>query len=479
MNTFVRRVVNAVRSFPWTKAAAAAGVLVYLLICAKALLGVQDPFGGVHPAVPIAIALFPLCFFLSFRFPLIFPFGLYLALMPFDALFSVSGASSLVRLIGIATAAALLLRMLLMRRAFAPQRSWFFWLAFVGYAALSLIWAPDTVNGPVTFFSILMLFVMMTVLGIYPSSQFEFKVAIGMIVPCAVGAAIFALKNFYSGNISAGDARLALQGLTSGYILDANYLGGSFLLSLAIALVGVFYSRSLTLRVASGLAVLPIMAAILVTGSRSAFGAAVVIFAYFAVRSKYRVQAFAICGVALGLTALYPRVLARLFDSTADTASGRTYIWQTGMHSFGDHWLFGAGVGSYVYNYDHNVLQVFQQQFAGWSRPGHSLFFVGLNDFGIVGFVLVLACWYASFRQLSVIPKSSWLYGLRLGCEAAIVGLFIQGLFIDPFYIKYIWLALSLPLMVVNMYAPRVMRVGQHMPVPSARFRPAQPIRGT
>jgi hypothetical protein len=326
-----------------------------------------------------------------------------------------------------------------------------------------------------------MLFLMMTALAIYPIQRNEFIVAIALMVPAGVGTGIYALRNYYSGSVDVDSARLALQGFTPGYVLDPNYLGGSFLLSIAVALAGVFFVRILWVRIVCGLCVLPMFAGVLVTGSRTAFFASLAIFAYFVLRTKYRVQAMAIAAVGLSLTLLYPRVLVRLTDQSASNGSGRTYIWQTGMHSFADHWLFGSGVGSFAYNYDRNFFQVFQQQFAGWSRPGHSFVFVGLNDYGVVGFALALCCCYASFRQLRAIPKTSWLYGMRVGCEAALVGLLIQSLFIDPYYIKYIWLALSLPLMVANLYAPHVMRVGlqagsRAAPAPA---RPSRALRGT
>jgi len=204
-----------------------------------------------------------------------------------------------------------------------------------------------------------------------------------------------------------------------------------------------------------------------------------VIFVYFAIRTKKYVQVLVIAGLALALMAVYPRVLDRMFDQTLANGSGRLDIWETGMHSFGDHWLFGAGVGSYTYTYDHNFLQVFQHEFSGWSRPGHSIIFVGLSDFGVVGFALVAIAWYMSFRQLRVIPRSSSLFGIRLGCEGAIIGLLIQMLFIDPYYIKYVWLAHTLPLLVLNVYAPRELFARGRAARSRAVLRPSWPVRGT
>ena len=476
MSDLVWRTGHALRPFPWLAVGAVIATGSYLLICAKALSAVHDPLVGLNFVLPLGIALLPVCTFLTFRYPLIFPFGLYILIAPVDALLAVSGIASLVKLIAFVSAAALLLRTLLLRSALAPQRSWYLWAALMAYASLSLMWTPDFPNGALTLVSMLLQFVMMTMLAIYPARPVEFRFLLALTILSAVGVAVYSLLQYHPGS-STDESRLALHGLTSVNVLDPNYLGGAFLLPIAFALGGLFYARRFVVRALSAASIPPMIVAVLVTGSRSAFVGAVTIFGYFVIRSKYRVQALLISGASFALTAFYPNVLARLTAHDVGTADGRTDIWRTGMHSFGDHWLFGAGVGSYQYDYDRNVLNVFQQEFLGWHRPGHSLIFVALNDFGAIGLALVLLCWFVGFRQLSVIPKTSWLYGTRIALEASMLGLFIHMLTLDPFYIKYVWLAQSFPLLALNLYAPRALRigrVGQLMP----RLRPARSLHG-
>ncbi len=143
------------------------------------------------------------------------------------------------------------------------------------------------------------------------------------------------------------------------------------------------------------------------------------------------------------------------------SASGRTFIWQTGLYSLRDHIFFGTGVGSYSTTYDRNLLDVYQAAFQGWSRPSHSILVGGLTELGIVGLIIVLAAWYVSFRQMRLIPKTSEWYGLRLAFEGAIVGLFAMSLSIDPTYVKYMWLAHSMALMLLNQVVPRVLQLNR------------------
>ena len=204
------------------------------------------------------------------------------------------------------------------------------------------------------------------------------------------------------------------------------------------------------------------MGGLLVTGSRGGFVAACAIFLYFAFRSRFKLQIAAFLAVVGSVSLLFPSVYTRFANDPSGqqgSASGRTFIWQTGLYSLREHIFFGTGVGSYSETYDRNFLSVYQAAFQGWSRPSHSIVVGGLTELGIVGLVIVLAAWYVSFRQLKVISKTSEWYGLRIAFEGAIVALFAMALTIDPTYVKYMWLAHSMALMLLNQAAPRVLRL--------------------
>ncbi len=457
----------------WTfKGGLAVAAILYAYLAVRATVRAQDGFGSMHLIVPLALAFLPVGAFLALRYPLVFPFLAYVALLPFDSLLVVTAGSAIVKLVGLATLVALLFRMLLTRTVLAPPRTWFWWLGLIAYATLSLLWVPDWEVGKLVYTSILSLFLMMTVLAVYPATRTEFKVVMAGVVVSGILAAAIAIDQYVHNNVNS-EGWLTVQ-TAGGIELDHNYLASSFLLPIALSLAGTFYSRRLAVRLPCAAATLVMMFGLLLAGSRGGFVAAVVVFLYFAVRTRYRLQVILVSAAAIGLSAFVPTVWQR-FGRENGSGSGRTYIWQTGMHTFKEHWLFGSGVGSYQFNYDRSVLDVYQQIFQGWSRPGHSIVFVALNDFGVIGLVIVLACWFYSAYQLRVIPKNHWLFGPRLAFESAIIALFSQALFIDPFSIKYVWLALSLPLLLMNMYAPH--RLGSLREV---RPKPAlPPVRGT
>ncbi|MBD5635138.1 MAG: O-antigen ligase family protein, partial [Candidatus Eremiobacteraeota bacterium] len=308
-------------------------------------------------------------------------------------------------------------------------------------------------------------------LAIYPATKSEFRVGLGLLVACGVLSAGYAVRLYLTGNVSSDSAaRLSITS-DSGIMIDFNYYAASFILPIAVAMFFTFYGRRSIVRLASGASALLMMIGLLLTGSRGAFVAAVAIVVYFAVRSRFRKQVFGFIALAGLVSAFFPAVYMRFAKdpSSQGSASGRTFIWQTGLHSFGDHWLFGGGIGSYRDIYDRNLLDVYQAAFQGWSRPSHSILVGSLTELGVVGLVIVLAAWFVSFRQLRIISKSSEWYGLRLACESAILALFAMSLTIDPTYIKFVWLAHSIVLMLLNQAAPRELRLSR------ARRRPVLP----
>jgi hypothetical protein len=475
--TSAGRLRDAATAFPYLKAAIVLGGALYLYIAAVTISQAQGDLGNISWSKVVVFALAPICIFCAVRYPVVFPLGGYIALSPFDALFSVSGAASLVRIIGFAALAAMSLRMLRLRKVNVPHRSWYFWLALVAYCALTLLWSVALDDSIKKLSSVFMLFVMMTLLATYPVTAREFKTILAIFVLSSVGAGIFAFNQFIHGAVSfSGNNRLDLS--HNGFTIDVNYLGGSFVAPMAFAFAGMFYGKQLWLRVACTIAALIFIAGVSVNGSREALCGVVAIFLYFVVRGKNRLTTLALGGLSLCSLAFFPNILNRLFEPSVADGSGRTEIWRTGMHSFSDHWLLGSGLDAFPTIYDQNLLQTYMRNFPGWHRPGHSIVFESLIDLGIVGGLLVAACWYTSFRQLSIIPKTSGFYGIRLACEGAIIGLAISAVFLDPLNIKFVWFMHSLVLMALNVYNPRPIGFGKHDAPPMPAFVRPHAYRG-
>lgn len=444
--------------------------LCYLLLAARSVVNTNYEYG--KPVLAILLALGPPALYLAIRMPAVFPLGAYVALIPFDALLRVSAGVTLTKLLGLATIAALALQMILKRRMLRPPRAFWAWLAWLAWTALTLLWAPDVPGGTLVFRQMIGLFVMMIIFAVYPFRRFEFNFMLGVIVVTGFLEGLYSIWArdsglFYGSRLSVANA--------SGVVIDQNYFAGSFILPAAVCLAILMHARSRSLRLLMPFALLPPLGAIFLSGSRSGFLSLLVLFLYLVWFSRHRLLAFAATAGMLALSTLTPIWDRFLHDPTFANGAGRTEIWKTALFSIKDHWLVGAGVGSFITVYNNNLLKTFQASFQMWSRPPHSLLVGVVTETGVVGLCLVLTAWYLSFRQGRVIGPNSEYYPIRLAFEAAILALFIEALFIDPVYIKYIWLANSLPLALANLAGSRHVVVSRGRIVSgSARAGPAR-----
>ena len=439
-------------SNPWPRLAALGLLGGVMIFCAKAVAsGVS--VSASRLAIAFGIALAPIACFLAANYPLIFPFTIYVALVPSDSLLSVTKGVTIAHVVAALSAFTVILRILITRAVVPPGRAWYGWFAMTAWMVTTLLWTEAPTFGRTYTSSVVDLFLMMTVLAIYPLRRIEFTVVTWAIIVTGVGIALYALAELHSGTYS--DSRLTITTGT-GLVVDMNYFGSSFVLPVSLALASAFYARRFRLRLLCVGLIMIMMLALLQSGSRGAFVSVLVPFAYFVWRGRNRLLIGAVTLASLGLSAFVPMVWQRFFNdpSSQGSGSGRTFIWQVGLHSLHDHWLAGAGVGSFPVLYDRSLLTVFQQSFEGWDRPSHSLLVGTLTETGIIGLALVLFAWYLTFRQTRFVPKTSEYYPMRLAIEGAVLGLFVTSLFIDPYYIKYVWLANTLPLMLTNLLRP-------------------------
>jgi O-antigen ligase len=432
--------------------------LAVAIIIAFALIGTSGSATGLtFLIVPIGVALLPVALIVAFRAPLIFPFGLWAALVPFD--FLLGAAGNLTRYLALLAMGMLVLRIISTRRMLIAPNSWLPWLLLVGWMSVTALWTIGPEKTSASLSAIIPLFVMMTVVSIYPITVKEMRGVLVAIVVGSLGAAAFGFSLYAHGQLF-NDGRLTLM-TDSGLTVDPNFFATSFLLPIALCLSVALAHRSVFMRLLAGSAIFAMVASIFLSGSRGAFISVAFVFAYFVWKTRDRLALLAI-GAGTGLTfVMFPTVLRRLGeDQTASSGSGRTFIWDVGAKALADHnhWLSGAGIGTFPLAYDKALSSVFQPVFQGWSRPAHNVL-IGISvELGFIGTALLVFAWWRSFRQASVIPRTSGNYPLRLAAEASIFALFVNALMIDPLLIKYYWLAFMIPIMLYNLEKPREAR---------------------
>jgi hypothetical protein len=452
--------------------AASAGRVLLLLggIALMAVVAAGVSTGGYVRALAVGLlACAPLAVYVAFRAPLLFPFGLYLILVPFDPLLSFSGdvGPTLTRYVGMLTAAALIVGMLLRRHVYAPPRSWFAWSAAVGFMVLTSLWSINVEHTMLSLQQMLQVFGLATLLALYPLRIGDLKNIFRIVIASAVLAALYS-DWFARGNADAFElGRLVVY--SGNLYLDPNVFGATFLLPISLVVTAFLAERRLTMRLLYGGLFALFTVTLLLCASRGALIALGIIVVYLAIRTAnyLGLSIVGACGVALSLA--IPSVWTRFAILQQSGGSGRADVWAVGIHALREGaWLFGVGFGSFADAYSQNLLESVQPYFSGWDRVAHNLILQSWVETGIFGLALVLFPWWCSFRQNAGIKAGEPLYAERLAVEAAILALFWDSLTIDMLYHKYLWVAFALAMLIANVRSPRALMTRRLRTLPAA-----------
>ena len=407
----------------------------------------------------LALALSPIFVRSALRFPLLFPFGLYLAFVPFDPLLQISaGGATLTKFAGIASIVALLARTIVLRKALVPQRSWYGWLAVITYASLSLVWSIDVEATKFLLGAMLSLFALFTALAIYPIAYVEFLWVRRLLIGTGIATACYGVYAFRSGQhtLSGPHHNLDRLTITNGTTqFDPNHYAAFFLIPIAIVVVGFFVDRRPRAKLAYAGIFGLLTSSVLLSGSRGGLIGIAVIVAYLGIRTRKFVSMGAVVGLALILSAFIPSVWVRFADPTQGDGSGRSEIWATGLRGLREFWLVGSGFGTYPDVYDAYLLQAVQRTFAGVHRPSHSIIVEAAIELGVLGSIaLGLALWW-SLRANARVSRNDPLFVHRLEAEGMLAGIIWMALTIDVLWYKYFWLALTFGLLLANVHRAR------------------------
>jgi hypothetical protein len=393
----------------------------------------------------LAAALAPFAIFLALRRPLLFPLGLYVMLVPFDPLLGQNGAT-LTRGVALISAGALLFHIILRRQLLVPPRGWMMWAVFVLWAALMSLFSIEPASTLLSFGQVLQLFLFYTVLAVYPVRRDELRWLGTIVVASGVGVAGYGVSLYLQGTRFDAD-RLTLNNGAGAY-LDPNHLGAALLLPIALAVGTLIETRNALLRIAAGVSVTVMGAALFMTGSRGALIALAVMLLYIAWQTRYRLRILALFSLLGALSLAVPTIWARFADPTQGAGSGRLYIWNAAFRGLHQFWLTGSGLGTFPVVYNRELLSIYQQVFQGWSRPAHNVFLSSAVELGLVGAAVLVYAWWRTWADARG----------NVVIEAAIIGVAVASCFLDTLLFKYLWLAFTMSALVKNAAEPHLLR---------------------
>lgn len=423
----------------WIVAAAA------LVAWASRAIAVRGAAGLIETAAAIAA---PICAWLAWARPLLFPYGLYAVLAPLDVLTQMSPREgTIARLAGLAAGAALLLYALRTRSLRAPPKAIVWLVLLCGWMALSTLWSVAP-NPELETMQLLQLAALYVIVAVFPTQKRDLlpllvSIALGGVIAAGIG-----IYEFHSGGMHETTQLRDFHrvAITIGKdTLDPNLYADGLLLPFSIALLWFARARTVWLRAASLGTMGLLLVAVMLAGSRdAAIGAAISAIVVLTLTRSWRRAALPLAILVGAVLIFFPNVIQRAIVDEGNGGSGRTSIWRVGLTAFGQHPLAGTGAGSYATDYDRWYLRIFERIDPGWGMASHNILLHYGVELGIIGLAFVVAWCVAQWMLARSLPVSGLLGDVRTICLASFVAFAFVAFFIDIFDVKFVWLAFAL-----------------------------------
>lgn len=432
-------------------------VAVFGVIAAFASIALAGTKTGL--ALGLVFTIGPALLYAAITVPIAFPFGLYAAITPFDTLLTVDAFGTVTKVLGIASAAAMLFYIIRTKRTAPVPRATLFWLIFYLWVTSTLWWAIDTDPSFKLLGISWNLLALFFVAAMFRTNPKMLRTAAASVLIGGVVAALYGIYFFHSGaNLAHTGGRLWIQ--TDEAQINPDHFANAFLLPVSLALVGALWARRWTARILYIGALLVMLLAIALTGARGAMVGFAALALFLLIKDRHRIQlALVLIGGSIAaLPMAAPLLITRFSMALSTGGAGRVGIWKAGLEALKHYWLLGAGYGNFPLAYDQVYISVFQAIDPHFHRASHNMLLNAAVETGIIGAVLFLLAWLQTFRMLSPIAESDYRYPLRLALQGAIVGLFFAGMFADIMITKYVWLAFMLAAMTYNAVPRQVSR---------------------
>lgn len=411
----------------------------------------------MRDAAIAAILIGPLAIVISLVRPLAIPYAAYIALLPFDMFLSVSRAGTLTKILGLASGLLLLFFCLRTRRLVPPKFPLYALTALVAWNATTLLWTVEPATAVEPLQTLLGLVLLYGALSVVPIARSDFTIILTAVVVGYLVAACYGIATFHGVfssamfNASSPDRLILAMG---NHYIDPNEFADSMIFPLTVALMLGLRSGYLTLKLLFAAAAGAMLMAIVLSGSREAILTFVAIIAYYAWRSRYRLQVLVFTMLMALIAAPFFGSLSNRFQTALTTGgAGRTSIWSVGFEAAKHYGIFGSGIGSFPLVYNRFYLSVPQTYLYGWSAPAHNVLLRHLVELGVIGLALLVLFIAAHFVILRTIQRDHPLYDFRIMMEVSLIGICISSLFIDAFHGKWTWLVFATTVQLVNLAA--------------------------
>ncbi len=427
----------------------------------------------VYSVALAALALAPIGVYVALQWPIESAFALYVFLVPFDNLLGFGSFGTMTKLLGMVAGAFLLLWLVRRDSVSLKSSPLRILILFALWMLASMLWSIDQKSSLEIIPTYLGLFVLYAVVTMIPISTTQFRMLLLVTLVGGLLAAAYGVHAFY-GNPALTQERLDVRRLviTVGQsAIDPNQFANSLLFPFCIAGMWALRARRFIQLVACVAALVLLVVAVMLSGSREGFVGLVLIAGYYALRSRYRFRlALACTCMAIAVSSIQTSMFVRLATAFQTGGSGRTSVWAVALEAAKHRPLQGYGIGAFQAAYDLFYLNTYQPYTNGWDSPAHNIVAHYLVEMGIVGLALIAIFFWSQFRSLGVVKAGDELYDDRILMEAALLAIAFVSLNIDLFSYKYAWLVFFMVALFRNAALERQERL-PILPASSAMIR--------
>jgi exopolysaccharide production protein ExoQ len=369
-----------------------------------------------------------------------FLFYVYCAAIPLNFALPPGPAGTIARIVGVAFFVGYLIRRPdSLRPATVPLTGWL----FVAWALASSLWAIDTEKAYATWITVGQLFaITVLIASMVATSPDVVRNALWWYTISATLTGVVGILTYLQGaETSFGrGAAFAEQG-------PAHF--ASLILPAAVFLMGEVQSRATgrLLRSVALAALLICVAALAVSGTRSAWVGILVATGAWLLLERNRRQLIALGALVLGLLILVVAVpeaeaflLGRAESSVSTGGSGRTDIWAVGISILASAPLLGVGFGNFSEAFTTYAITHASGSAVGGTlvagRAAHNVLLGATVETGIVGGTLLVA--FFATALLSSLGERGTVV------RVALISLLVQSMFLDIIEQKQLWLFLAL-----------------------------------
>ncbi len=380
-------------------------------------------------------SLLPFLLYVTIKKPFLFPFGLYVLLIPFDSILVLEDAagSTLTKFLGMASILTLLLSGIFEKKIGNPGRTVFWWGLYVTFGVLSITWArsPELMYKRIP--TALGLFLLYFVVAAYKIKKEEYGITSKLIVFGGVAASLYEIVSYFFMGMSFGNTtRASISYGESG--ADPNHFGFSLLIPFSMSIGGVLSAKNRNWKILNWICLLTISFAILITASRGAFlGMAVIVLIFLFSRNKKNTPVITIIVMLSIIIICLPETFfERLSESYETGGAGRLDIWNAGFEALKHYWFIGAGLDNFPQAY-YDFGPTFELNKYG----PHNIYLGTAVELGIVGsFCLIMTV----YKHYALIRRSYEYDYDSTSLRAALFGLLVGGFFLDVIWRKSFWL---------------------------------------